>query len=190
MVNHCKDLETIVEFLLHWMQNETIVRILDAGRSRLAAAIPANRLAHGGARVFIQDDIIPMPHTVKGGGIIAASASGKTRAVLDVLKFVKGKAPHIVVIGIADHTAQEFEQYCSYFIGIHEVRDNSDPLRVLADFGEYVISELLDALVVAAGRQGGFDERKWRLGYENIDSTGPYDYRDQIQMNLLFSDLY
>ena len=69
------EIEMVVDLFLKWMQEGTVVRVIGAGRARLAASIPANRLAHGGARVFVQDDIIPMPHTVKGGGIIAASAS-------------------------------------------------------------------------------------------------------------------
>src|SRR5687768_8816675 len=72
----CSDLQGIAQLFLDWMNNGRIVRVVGAGRARLAASIPANRLAHGGARVFVQDDIIPMPHTVVSGGIVAASASG------------------------------------------------------------------------------------------------------------------
>lgn len=188
-VRQCAQLSEIVQLLLRWMQEGTIVRVLGAGRARLAAAIPANRLAHGGARVYIQDDMMPMPHTIKGGGIIAASASGKTETVLDALRIIQSEAPHIKILGIASDEAREFKNLCHYFIGIHDKVGEPNPLRALADIGEYVISETLDALVVAAGRLGGFDERMWRLGHENVGATGPYDAR-MNRIELLFNELY
>jgi D-arabinose 5-phosphate isomerase GutQ len=188
-VKRCADLEDIVCLLLRWMQEGAVVRVLGAGRARLAAAIPANRLAHGGARVYVQDDIIPMPHTIKGGGVIAASASGRTRSVLDMLKIIQEEAPQITVLGIAAADADEFRESCHYFIGIEEEKELPNPLRALADVGEYVISEVLDALVVAAGKQGGFDDRMWRLGHENVGATGPYDSRIE-RFALLLNEWY
>jgi D-arabinose 5-phosphate isomerase GutQ len=162
--------------LRDWMLNGTIVRIIGAGRARLAGSIPANRLAHGGARVYIQNDIIPMPHSIKGGGIIAVSASGETPSVLNVLKSVNKKGRQdIKIVGIASKDAKEFQSYCHIFIGIDQDTDLPNPLQALADTGEYVISELLDAMVVAAGKLAGFDETTWRLGHEDIAETGPYD---------------
>jgi D-arabinose 5-phosphate isomerase GutQ len=159
-----------------WMLNGTIVRIIGAGRARLAGTIPANRLAHGGARVYIQDDIIPMPHSIKGGGIIAVSASGETPSVLNVLESVKKKSRQdIMIVGIAKKGARPFRDYCDIFIGIDKDTEHSNPLQALADTGEYVISELLDAMVVAAGKLAGFDDTTWRLGHEDIGATGPYD---------------
>ena len=73
-----KQIEGVTKEILRWMEDGVIVRVLGAGRARLAASMPANRLAHGGARVFVQDDMMPMPHTIRGGAILAASASGKT----------------------------------------------------------------------------------------------------------------
>lgn len=185
----CSHLEAVVRLFLEWMRQGTIVRIIGAGRARLAAAIPANRLAHGGARVFMQDDIIPMPHTIRGGGVIAASVSGKTESVLQVLRVIQNEAPHITVVGIANAESQEFRTLCHYFIGIEQDTKYPDPLVALADIGEYVISELLDALVVAAGKLGGFDERMWRLGHENVGATGPYDARIEA-VDLLFNERY
>jgi D-arabinose 5-phosphate isomerase GutQ len=180
-------LDHAVALLLRWMSESSVVRILGAGRARLAAAMPANRLAHGGARVFVKDDIIPMPHTVKGGGIIAASASGKTQTVLDDLRTVRRDAPHISVLGIASADAEEFASYCDCFIGIREVALEAATLTALADIGEHVISQVLDSLIVAAGRLGGFDDRAWRLGHENLGATGPYDARSTA-IDLLFSE--
>jgi len=165
-----------VERFSRWMIEGTIVRVIGAGRARLAAAIPANRLAHGGARVFVQDDIIPMPHSINGGAILAASASGKTPSVLSVLRAAREKTRDIEIVGIADCSALEFRSYCDLFIGIQPIPEGVvSPLRALADTEEYVISELLDAIVVAGGELAGFVDVRWRLGHEDLGSTGPYD---------------
>ena len=170
------EIEQAVKLFLQWMQERTIVRVIGAGRARLAAAIPANRLAHGGARVYVQDDIIPMPHTFKGGGIIAASASGKTESVLSVLRSARKDTKDVHIVGVAAFDADEFKSCCDIFIGIQpEPEGVSNPLRALADSEEYVISELLDAMVVAAGKLGGFVDTLWRIGHENLGPTGPYD---------------
>ncbi len=186
-VAECADLIDIVHLFLDWMNDGTVVRIIGAGRARLAASIPANRLAHGGARVFVQDDLVPMPHTVRSGGIIAASASGATPSVLATLDVIRKDAPQIIVVGIARHDATMFSSLCHKFIGIRLEDATPNPLSALADMGEYVISEVLDALVVAAGRLGGFDDRRWRLGHENIGATGPYDAKAS-HVDLLFSE--
>lgn len=171
------EIDQAVRIFLTWMLEGTIVRIIGAGRARLAASIPANRLAHGGARVYIQDDILPMPHTAKGGGIIAASASGETKSVLSVLRETREVTRDVKIIGLAAVNAVEFKNYCDIFIGIQpESLKIVNPLRALADSEEYVISELLDAMVVAAGKLGGFDDAFWRLGHEDIGATGPYNF--------------
>jgi hypothetical protein len=59
-------------------------------------------------------------------------------------------------------------------------------LSALADIEEYVISEVLDSLVVAAGETCGYDERAWRLGHENLGATGPYDAR-KLALDLYFT---
>ncbi len=177
------------ECFRNWMLNGTIVRVVGAGRARLAAAIPANRLAHGGARVYIQDEIIPMPHSIKGGGIIAVSASGRTPSTIEILKSAKEKDDRIIRIGIAQKASDEeepekedekkeekFEAYCDIFIEIKLDTELDNPLQALGDTGEYVISMLLDAMVVAAGKLAGYDDAKWRLGHEDLGSTGPWDF--------------
>jgi D-arabinose 5-phosphate isomerase GutQ len=188
--SNLKEINEVINLFLSWMQNGTIVRVIGAGRARLAAAIPANRLAHGGARVFVQDDIVPMPHTAKGGGIIAASASGETNSVLEIMELVHESAPHITIVGIAKSDAQKFKSLCHHFIGIKEDSNYYNPLRALADMGEYVISEVLDAIVVAAGKIGDFDDRRWRLGHENIGGTGPYDVKKEKPDLLLNERFY
>jgi D-arabinose 5-phosphate isomerase GutQ len=170
------------------MREEETVRVIGAGRARLAAAMPANRLAHGGARVYVQDDIVPMPHTIKAGAIIAASASGKTESVLKILETTRRAAPHVTVVGIASASATEFRHHCHHFIGIHEVRGDDELLSALADIGEHVISQVLDTLIVAAGKLGGFDDRKWRLGHENVGPTGPWD-AEARELDMLFHEL-
>jgi D-arabinose 5-phosphate isomerase GutQ len=133
--------ENAILLFRDWMVHGTIVRVIGAGRARLAGSIPANRLAHGGARVYIQDEIIPMPHSIKGGGIIAVSASGKTPAVISVLESVRKKYEgNIKIVGIADKDAIEFQDYCDIFIGIDQDIELTNPLQALADTGEYIIS--------------------------------------------------
>ena len=152
-----------------------MVRVLGAGRARLAAAIPANRIAHGGARAYVQDDIVPMPHTIYGDAVLAAGASGRTPSVLDDLRAVRDLAPHVTIVGIASADAAEFKILCDHFVGIIDDTKVEHPLSALADVKEYFLSEVLDARVVASGKLGGFDDRRWRLGHENIRATGPYD---------------
>lgn len=171
-----EDVKKVILLFREWMLNGTVVRLIGAGRARLAGSIPANRLAHGGARVYIQDDIIPMPHSIKGGGIIAVSASGETPSVLNVLESVRKKGRQdIKIVGIAKSGSKKFQEHCDIFIGIEKDADYLNPLQALADTGEYVISELLDAMVVAAGKLAGFDDTTWRLGHEDIGPSGPYD---------------
>lgn len=178
-----EQVEKVARLFLRWMNDGTIVRVIGAGRARLAAAVPANRLAHGGARVFVQGDVIPMPHSINGGGIIAASASGKTEAVLRILREVKQDHYHISVVGIARHDAIDFRNYCDHFIGLRDNSSVPNPLSALADVGELCIAEVLDAIVVAAGKLGGFDDRRWRLGHENLGDSGPYDALSEGQLH-------
>jgi D-arabinose 5-phosphate isomerase GutQ len=171
-------IDETVDLFSEWMLNGAVVRVIGAGRARLAGAIPANRMSHGGARVYVQDDMIPMPHTIKQGGVIAVSASGRSASVLQVLRDVKSRNPAIKIVGIADKSAKEFRELCHLFIGI-ESSDLDNPLEALADSNEYVCSMLLDAIVVAAGNRSGFDDTTWRLGHENLGATGPYDIGDR-----------
>ena len=115
---HRKEIDDAIDTFLRWMMEGSIVRIVGAGQARLAASIPANRLAHGGARVYVQDDFVPMPHTIRGGGIIAASASGTTRAVLDVMKSARDEGRDVQIVGIAADDAAEFRSHCDIFLGI------------------------------------------------------------------------
>lgn len=168
------------EMLLRWMVQGKVVRVIGAGRARLAAAIPANRIAHGGAQVYVQDDIIPMPHTIRGGGLIAASASGRTESVLSVLQSTRRYSRDVEVLGVAASSATEFASLCDVFIGIEPAPPQiHNPLRALADSEEYIISELLDGLVVSAGKLGGFDDAYWRLGHEDVGATGPYNFAEK-----------
>lgn len=165
----------VIDQLGRWMVYAEIVRIIGAGRALLAAALPANRLAHGGAKVFIFGDKSPLPNTNKSGGVIAASASGKTVPVLEILRDIRDAEPTMPIIGLADANARVFRSLCTpgLFVGIDvgtaEERERIE-LNALGDLGEYTISELLDCLVVAAGRQYGINF--WD-GHENIFS-GPW----------------
>ena len=84
----------------------------------LATAMPGNRLAHAGAKVSFVGGTVPMPHSNKGGGVIACSGSGKTRFVLDVMKQWE-RNPEIKILGLAAYTADDFRNLCDVFIGLH-----------------------------------------------------------------------
>jgi D-arabinose 5-phosphate isomerase GutQ len=159
-----------------WIRGHTVVRVIGAGRALHAAAMPANRLAHAGADVHVINDVVPLPNSAKGGGIIAASASGQTQAVLDIMRQARELNPEIVIMGIADRNAAEFASHCDIFIGIEDVEHTpyQNSLRALADTGEYVISEVLDAMVVAAGKRCGLTDEDFRRGHEDLGPTGPY----------------
>ncbi len=158
-----------------WMIEHAPVRFLGAGRALLAAAMPGNRLAHAGAQVSFMGGMVPLPNSCLGGGIIACSASGKTKPVLEAMAIAKRNNPEIVTIGIADRGAEEFRNLCNIFIGLHYARRACpNPLSALADTEEYMIAEILDGLVVLAGKHIGFNDAAWRRGHEDIGPTGPY----------------
>lgn len=168
-----------VDEMVRWIEGREIVRVVGAGRARLAAAIPANRLAHCGARVYVLHDVVPLPNTIQGGNILAASASGRSNSVLHVLDTARRRNPEIRIVGIADSSAATFADLCDVFVGIEEhpgIYEN--PLQALADVGEYIISELLDAMVVAAARRLGLGDREFREGHEDLGDTGPYTPED------------
>ncbi len=91
------------------------------------------------------------------------------------MHIAKENNPHIQIIGLAHHGAREFTALCDVFVGIHAPKaEYPNPLSALADTEEYIISELLDGLVVRAGQEIGFDDEAWRRGHEDIGPTGPY----------------
>jgi hypothetical protein len=176
--------QTVTRALCGWMRTAEIVRIIGAGRALLAAALPANRLAHGGATVSILNDSSPLPNSKLGGGIIAVSASGKTEIVLQIMRLAQrvnkerallSQSP-ILVIGFSNSAATEFADLCSpsCFLGIRPENYSKEvELRALGDLEEYAISELFDALVVAAGLEIGVN---FRTGHEDLvgSATGPW----------------
>ncbi len=179
------EIENVTALFRNWMANGSIVRVIGAGRALLAASLPANRLQHGGAAVSLLGDKAPLPNSRLGGGMIAASASGKTEAVLVELRRAKQinrirefkKDKPIIVVGISkDHDeAREFRSLCTpgYYLGFRIDPPHIDQiqLRGLGDIEEFAISELLDALVVRAGIQLGLN---FRTGHEDFGPTGPW----------------
>ena len=182
------EVRNVVDLLGSWMANGDIVRFVGAGRASLAGSLPANRLAHGGAAVWILGDRSPLPNSRLGGGIVAVSASGETEAVLDILKLARevnrersvAGLDQIRIIGVANAAAKPFRELCTpgCFIGIRPKLIPGDlTLRALGDIEEYAMSELLDALVVAAGFEIGVD---FRSGHEDLVGglTGPWHQHD------------
>lgn len=176
------ELEKAKDFLKSWIRNQSVVRVLGAGRALLAASLGGNRLAHAGAVVSFMGGMVPMPNSCQGGGIIAASASGQTRHVIDAMRIAKKNNPEIPIIGIAKYweKAQEFMDLCDCFIGIHSKELKvENPLFALADEEEMVIAEILDGLVVLSGQELGYKEENWKMGHEDIGPTGPYSVKDK-----------
>lgn len=170
------------EMIKEWIQRHEAIRILGAGRALLAASLGANRLAHAGAFISFMGGMVPMPNSILGGGIIAASASGQTRHVIEAMKVAKEHNPKIKILGFAKNSrkAVEFMDLCDCFIGLRsKAMPMPNPLFALADEEELAIAELLDGLVVLAGQELGFTEEMWRLGHEDIGPTGPYSVRDK-----------
>ena len=167
--------ERAKEQIADWMLNNSLVRILGAGRALLAASMPGDRLAHAGAQVSFMGGMVPLPNSRLGGGIIACSASGKTKQVLEAMDIAKRNNREIMTVGIANNEAGDFRCLCDIFIGLHyQPKVCPNPLSALADTEEYMIAEILDGLVVLAGRHIGFDDEAWRRGHEDIGPTGPY----------------
>lgn len=175
LASNLASVDKAVQLLATWMREKEVVRVIGAGRALLAGSMPGNRLAHAGVRISFMGGMVPLPNSRERGGIIAGSASGKTEAVLQAMEVAKRLNPNIVTLGIAARNAKKFESLCDVFIGI-EARPSSypNPLSALADLEEYVISEILDGLVVLAGKTLGFDDDSWRNGHEDIGPTGPY----------------
>jgi D-arabinose 5-phosphate isomerase GutQ len=161
-----------------WMKGHKPVRILGAGRALLAGAMPGNRLAHAGAQVSFMGGMVPLPNSIVGGGIIACSASGKTVPVIQAMRIAKRHNKRIKIIGISGHRASKFRALCDIFIGLHIPKGQKNPLSALADTEEYMIAEILDGLIVLAGKSAGFKDESWRRGHEDILS-GPYAPRSQ-----------
>jgi D-arabinose 5-phosphate isomerase GutQ len=175
IVNSRDSIARAVDELERWIQAEDIVRVVGAGRALLAASIPANRLAHAGARVFVLHAVVPLPNPIRGGAILAASASGKTPSVLHLMETARQRNPSIRILGMADSSAVDFARLCHVFVGIDQTTNPYiNPLQALADTAEYIISELLDAMVVAAAKRLGLTDRDFREGHEDLGNTGPY----------------
>jgi len=171
-------IEEIVNLFYEWMTKHSVVRLVGVGRAKIAGNISMYRLAHGGARTFINDGNIPLPNSIHGGGIIAVSASGKTEIILEILKqaYVK-EDPNMTIVAIAAEEVRDYyeKNCCHHFIGIKkDVKNSNNSLTALADVEEQIICQLLDAMVVAAGKKAFYDDTQWRIEHEDVGATGPY----------------
>lgn len=184
LTEYASNISNVVSVFSSWMRREAVVHVIGAGRALLAASLAANRLAHGGARVYILGDKAPPPSSQFGGGVIAASASGETPVVLEIMDFVQklnreSRRPQIKVVGLSNPEAHQvgtfprFPDLCTLglFLGIRPTEGVK--LRGLADLEEQAINQVLDALVVAAGLEIGVN---FRLGHEDLvgGATGPH----------------
>lgn len=169
-------IEGVIDVMTRWILNQEIVRLVAAGRMRLAAAMAGNRLCHAGARVVHIYDITPLPHTDLGGSVLACSASGQTSEVLQAMAKAHSRNEHITIVGVASAKAAPFRDLCHHFVGIHLDARMPNPLKLLASWGEHVGGQLLDAMVSLAVQRAGLREEDLR--HENLGPTGPYDRGD------------
>lgn len=177
-----EEIENAIEIIKSWIKGHEVVRVIGAGRALLAASLGSNRLAHAGAIISFIGGMVPMPNSSIGGGIIAVSASGETEHVIAAMKKAKSLNPNIKIIGIAKNSqkAEAFIDSCDCFIGIrNKALPLPTPLFALADEEEMAIAEILDGIIVQAGKELGFTEDTWRKGHEDIGPTGPYSIHDK-----------
>jgi len=175
-------IEGVIDVMTRWILNEENVRLVAAGRMRLAASMAGNRLCHAGARVVHIYDITPLPHTDLDGSVLACSSSGQTPEVLQAMEKARTRNEHITIVGVASAKAAAFRDLCHHFVGIHLDERMPNPLKLLASWGEHVGGQLLDAIVSLAVQRAGLREEDLR--HENMGPTGPYDRRDLGNENL------
>lgn len=152
-----------------WMDRRSVVRVIGAGRGLLAASMAAHRLSAGGARVHAIGDILPMPHSLRGGGIVAVITEGQAEAIARLLIKVRKKNRDIKILGIGYDSSNQFTEVCDIFIPIPIDRQGPRSDETVIDVQEYVVAEILDALVLFAGRELGYTDNRWKLGYGDFD---------------------
>ena len=158
--------ERAVELLASWMEQRAIIRIIDAGGSPLAAGLAARRLFAGGARVHMQQQIVPIPPAINGGGIIALCGDGHPDAIVGLLRSARGRNRDIKIVGIGSSAAVDVAELCDAFVGVQSIVDDSQDLAL--DLQSHVVAHVLDSLVVYAGRTLGYTALRWQLGEENL----------------------
>jgi len=179
-----------IDLLVESLRNGFSVRFLGAGRARLVAAVPANRLCHAGANVSIISDTIPMPNTRLGGFVFAVSASGTSIDVINAMEKARKrrdagaeeggriiKPITIPIVGISALTGKDkyqklcdrFQAACDVFIHIQVDTAEKSDFNHLGDNEEHVIMELLDFMVACAINITG---RKNEILHEDLGPTG------------------
>lgn len=157
-----------------WMDERAVVRVIGTEQGRLAATLPARRLFVGGARVHIQGDSLPMPHSLSGGGIIAVATGEQEHAVSAALYQHRRKNRDIKIMGLGFDPKNRIAEICDTFIAV-PAGANSREQSSQASIHAQVIAQLLDSLVLFAGGTLGYTEKRWVLGYEDFDSGTPAD---------------
>jgi len=70
--------------------------------------MPGNRMTHGNFQVSFTGGMVPMPNSDHGGGVIACSASGATKPVLEAMAVARANNSDIHILGLAWHEADQF----------------------------------------------------------------------------------
>jgi len=201
-----KEIEEAIGLLVDSITTGYSVRFLGAGRARLAATMPANRLCHAGAQVSIMSDTIPLPNTRLGGYVFAVSASGTSVDVIQAMIKARKRrfggeergrkiAPiTIPIVGISALTGithdkgdkektqkntdlcNSFKEACDIFIHIQVNDAMKSEYNYLADNEEHVIMELLDLMVACAIKRAGI-----KILHEDLGPTGAVFAESEVE---------
>ncbi|MBO0800732.1 MAG: hypothetical protein J2P31_18085, partial [Blastocatellia bacterium] len=158
-----------ISLLGRWMDQRSVVRVIGAGRGLLAASMAAHRLSAGGARVHTVGDIMPMPHSLRGGGVIAVAAEGQSEAIARLLIKMRNKNRDIKVLGVGYDSSTRFADICEVFIPVPGDRQGPRSNETATSVQDYIIAEILDTLVLFAGHELGYTDNHWKLGYGDFD---------------------
>lgn len=141
-----------------WMNERAVVRVIGYGQARLAATVAVHNLLEGGARVAVQDDLLPTPSSLSGGGIIAVCVGDEFDIVQERLQQVRNRNRdiRIVALSVGD---EDFADYADVHIAMSLA--NRVDLGHEPSVAVYAMMHLIDALVMHAGQSLGYTETRW-----------------------------
>ncbi len=112
-------------------------------------------------QVFTQDGLLPMPHSLRGGGILAVTLGPEIDEVCDFVARTRGRNRDIQVLGFGSDPDGQLAQLSDVFIAV--VRDSAEYLDpVLAsDVEEQAIAQVLEAFALFADADHTGLPRHW-----------------------------
>lgn len=132
-----------------WIDQRALVRLIASGGGRAAVLMSARRLAAAGARVQFDDDVLPVPDPLHGGGVVAVFDNDDVAAVSAQLARYRGANRDLGTLAIGISEASSIGEHCDALVWLALAR-SAEPYESAADVDAHVISQVLDALVVQA----------------------------------------